>query len=88
MQHRAGQSDAARPRAGPPHEPAPRERIHSPILHRNKEGIEEALAAAGVRERPVEILNEVLQLGDVTGQLTQAEADEAKAKRELTGALA
>jgi chromosome segregation protein len=34
-----------------------------------------------------EILNEVLQLGDVTGQLAQAEANEAKAKRELTEAL-
>lgn len=35
-----------------------------------------------------EMLNEVLQLGDVTGQVAQAEADEARAKRELTEALA
>ena len=36
------------------------ERIHWRILHRKKEGIEDLLDEAGVREQPVRILNEVL----------------------------
>ena len=38
----------------------PAERIHWQILHRKKDGIEEQLDLAGVREQPVQILNEVL----------------------------
>jgi 5-methyltetrahydrofolate--homocysteine methyltransferase len=39
---------------------APDERIHWMILHRKKEGIEDQLDAAGVRENPVRVLNDVL----------------------------
>lgn len=38
----------------------PDERIHWMILHRKKDGIEDALDAAGVREDPVRVLNGVL----------------------------
>ena len=48
------------------------QRIHWMILHRKKEGIEEQLDAAGVREKPVRVLNEVLlpamkEVGDKFG---------------------
>jgi 5-methyltetrahydrofolate--homocysteine methyltransferase len=51
---------------------SPSERIHWQILHRKKEGIEEQLDLAGVREQPVRILNEVLlpamkEVGDKFG---------------------
>jgi 5-methyltetrahydrofolate--homocysteine methyltransferase len=50
----------------------PNEKIHWMILHRKKEGIEEQLDAAGVREHPVRVLNEVLlpamkEVGDKFG---------------------
>jgi 5-methyltetrahydrofolate--homocysteine methyltransferase len=50
----------------------PNEKIHWMILHRKKEGIEEQLDAAGVREHPVNVLNEVLlpamkEVGDKFG---------------------
>jgi 5-methyltetrahydrofolate--homocysteine methyltransferase len=50
----------------------PAQRVHWQILHRKKEGIEDALDAAGVREEPVRILNEVLlpamkEVGDKFG---------------------
>ncbi len=38
----------------------PEERVHWMVLHRKKEGVEDALDAAGVREDPVRVLNEVL----------------------------
>ncbi|MBX6332277.1 MAG: homocysteine S-methyltransferase family protein, partial [Gemmatimonadaceae bacterium] len=38
----------------------PEQKIHWQIVHRKKEGIEELLDAAGVRERPVQLLNDVL----------------------------
>ncbi|HEX7979026.1 MAG TPA: methionine synthase [Gemmatimonadaceae bacterium] len=38
----------------------PEERVHWMVLHRKKEGIEDALDAAGVRENPVRVLNDVL----------------------------
>jgi 5-methyltetrahydrofolate--homocysteine methyltransferase len=46
--------------------------IHWSILHRKKEGIEDRLDAAGVRENPVRVLNEVLlpamkEVGDKFG---------------------
>src|SRR5687768_703364 len=48
------------------------QRIHWMILHRKKEGIEDQLDAAGVREQPVRVLNEVLlpamkEVGDKFG---------------------
>ncbi|MEO8193443.1 MAG: vitamin B12 dependent-methionine synthase activation domain-containing protein, partial [Gemmatimonadales bacterium] len=50
----------------------PDQRIHWMILHRKKEGIEDHLDAAGVRENPVRVLNEVLlpamkEVGDKFG---------------------
>ena len=38
----------------------PSQKIHWKILHRKKEGIEELLDEAGVRQNPVQLLNEVL----------------------------
>ena len=48
------------------------QKIHWMILHRKKEGIEEQLDAAGVREQPVRVLNEILlpamkEVGDKFG---------------------
>ncbi len=48
------------------------ERVHWMVVHRKKEGIEAALDAAGVREQPVRVLNEVLlpamkEVGDKFG---------------------
>jgi 5-methyltetrahydrofolate--homocysteine methyltransferase len=50
----------------------PEQRVHWMIVHRKKEGIEDALDLAGVRERPVQVLNEVLlpamkEVGDKFG---------------------
>jgi 5-methyltetrahydrofolate--homocysteine methyltransferase len=50
----------------------PEQRVHWMVLHRKKEGIEDALDAAGVRENPVRVLNEVLlpamkEVGDKFG---------------------
>src|SRR5437588_3880340 len=50
----------------------PDQRIHWMILHRKKEGIEDRLDAAGVRENPVRVLNDVLlpamkEVGDKFG---------------------
>ncbi|MBW7932546.1 MAG: methionine synthase [Gemmatimonadaceae bacterium] len=48
------------------------ERVHWMVVHRKKEGIEDALDAAGVREQPVRVLNDVLlpamkEVGDKFG---------------------
>jgi 5-methyltetrahydrofolate--homocysteine methyltransferase len=48
------------------------QRVHYMVVHRKKEGIEAALDAAGVREHPVRVLNEVLlpamkEVGDKFG---------------------
>jgi len=64
----AGQVEKEDPTAGM----TPDQRIHWMILHRKKEGIEEQLDAAGVREKPVRVLNEVLlpamkEVGDKFG---------------------
>ena len=50
----------------------PAQKVHWMVVHRKKEGIEAALDAAGVRERPVPVLNEVLlpamkEVGDKFG---------------------
>ncbi len=68
----AGAGHGTRDKEDPTISMSPRERVHWQVLHRKKEGIEEALDAAGVRERPVEILNEVLlpamkEVGDKFG---------------------
>ena len=51
---------------------SPDERVHWMIVHRKKDGIEDALDAAGVREAPVRVLNAVLlpamkEVGDKFG---------------------
>src|SRR5438093_10716173 len=51
---------------------SPDDVVHWMIVHRKKEGIEAALDAAGVREQPVRVLNEVLlpamkEVGDKFG---------------------
>lgn len=51
---------------------SPDQRVHWMIVHRKKDGIEGALDAAGVREQPVRVLNEVLlpamkEVGDKFG---------------------
>jgi len=38
----------------------PEQRVHYMVVHRKKDGIEDALDAAGVRANPVRVLNEVL----------------------------
>ena len=50
----------------------PDQKVHWMVLHRKKEGIEEALDATGVREAPVRVLNDVLlpamkEVGDKFG---------------------
>jgi 5-methyltetrahydrofolate--homocysteine methyltransferase len=50
----------------------PEEKVHWMIVHRKKDGIEDALDAAGVREQPVRVLNDVLlpamkEVGDKFG---------------------
>jgi 5-methyltetrahydrofolate--homocysteine methyltransferase len=50
----------------------PEQKVHWMVLHRKKEGIEDALDAADVREAPVRVLNEVLlpamkEVGDKFG---------------------
>ncbi|HEU6449989.1 MAG TPA: homocysteine S-methyltransferase family protein, partial [Gemmatimonadaceae bacterium] len=50
----------ARPAEDPTEGMAPDEKIHWQIVHRKKDGIEDLLDAAGVRENPVRVLNDVL----------------------------
>ena len=64
----AAQTEKEDPTAGM----SPDQRIHWMILHRKKEGIEDHLDAAGVRQNPVRVLNEVLlpamkEVGDKFG---------------------
>jgi 5-methyltetrahydrofolate--homocysteine methyltransferase len=66
------QVDAVAGAADPTLGMAPDERVHWMVLHRKKDGIEDALDAAGVREQPVRVLNEVLlpamkEVGDKFG---------------------
>ncbi|MGH7678609.1 MAG: homocysteine S-methyltransferase family protein, partial [Gemmatimonadaceae bacterium] len=51
---------------------SPAQKVHWMVVHRKKEGIEAALDEAGVRENPVQVLNEVLlpamkEVGDKFG---------------------
>ena len=64
--------DAGAEKADPTEGMTPEARVHWMVLHRKKEGIEGALDAAGVREQPVRVLNEVLlpamkEVGDKFG---------------------
>src|SRR5687768_11109987 len=68
----AGRGTSAKAVEDPTAGMSARERVHWQILHRKKEGIEEQLDLAGVREQPVKLLNEVLlpamkEVGDKFG---------------------
>ena len=68
----AGSGTAEITREDPTLGMTPDQRVHWMIVHRKKEGIEAALDAAGVREQPVRVLNEVLlpamkEVGDKFG---------------------
>ncbi len=68
----AEQKDARAEKADPTEGMTPEQKVHWMVLHRKKEGIEEALDAAGVRESPVKVLNETLlpamkEVGDKFG---------------------
>jgi 5-methyltetrahydrofolate--homocysteine methyltransferase len=77
IEHFSGATDEGRrAAAGPPVDPmagmTADQRIHWMVVHRKKEGIEDQLDAAGVREQPVRVLNEVLlpamkEVGDKFG---------------------
>ncbi|HEX6251244.1 MAG TPA: methionine synthase [Gemmatimonadaceae bacterium] len=59
-------------RADPTAGMSPDERVHWMILHRKKDGIEDRLDEAGVRENPIRVLNDVLlpamkEVGDKFG---------------------
>ena len=59
-------------KADPTEGMTPEQRVHWMVVHRKKEGIEEALDAAQVRAQPVRVLNEVLlpamkEVGDKFG---------------------
>jgi 5-methyltetrahydrofolate--homocysteine methyltransferase len=68
----AGRGSSAKVIEDPTAGMSPAERVHWQILHRKKEGIEDQLDLAGVREQPVKLLNEVLlpamkEVGDKFG---------------------
>ena len=68
----AEQKDARSEKADPTEGMTPEQKVHWMVLHRKKEGVEEALDAAGVREHPVKVLNETLlpamkEVGDKFG---------------------
>ncbi len=68
----AGATTAQAEKEDPTAGMSPDQRIHWMILHRKKEGIEEQLDAAGVRDNPVRVLNDVLlpamkEVGDKFG---------------------
>ena len=68
----AEQKDARAEKEDPTAGMSPEQKVHWMVLHRKKEGIEDALDAAGVREEPVRVLNDVLlpamkEVGDKFG---------------------
>ncbi len=68
----AEQKDARQEKEDPTLGMTPAQKVHWMVLHRKKEGIEDALDAAGVRDEPVRVLNEVLlpamkEVGDKFG---------------------
>ncbi|HEY6830255.1 MAG TPA: homocysteine S-methyltransferase family protein [Gemmatimonadaceae bacterium] len=67
-----GRRAAGDDKADPTADMTPDQRVHYMVVHRKKEGIESAVDAAGVREEPVRVLNEVLlpamkEVGDKFG---------------------
>jgi 5-methyltetrahydrofolate--homocysteine methyltransferase len=69
---RGSAGDARAEKEDPTAGMAPEAKVHWMVVHRKKEGIEDALDAAGVREQPVRVLNEVLlpamkEVGDKFG---------------------
>jgi 5-methyltetrahydrofolate--homocysteine methyltransferase len=76
IEHFSGTGAGSRAITGPAVDPTAGmtadQRIHWMVVHRKKEGIEEQLDAAGVREQPVRVLNDVLlpamkEVGDKFG---------------------
>ena len=68
----AEQNDARAEKEDPTAGLTPEAKVHWMVLHRKKEGIEDALDVAGVRENPVRVLNDVLlpamkEVGDKFG---------------------
>jgi 5-methyltetrahydrofolate--homocysteine methyltransferase len=68
----AEQKDARAEKDDPTAGMTPEAKVHWMVLHRKKEGVEDALDAANVREHPVRVLNEVLlpamkEVGDKFG---------------------
>ena len=68
----AGSGERAAEKEDPTAGLSPDARVHWMVLHRKKEGVEQALDAAGVRENPIRVLNEVLlpamkEVGDKFG---------------------
>ena len=64
--------DAMAEKADPTEGMSPEQKVHWMVLHRKKEGVEDALDAANVRAEPVRVLNEVLlpamkEVGDKFG---------------------
>jgi 5-methyltetrahydrofolate--homocysteine methyltransferase len=67
-----GEKGAAEQKEDPTAGMAPAEVVHWMVVHRKKDGIEDRLDEAGVRENPVQVLNEVLlpamkEVGDKFG---------------------
>jgi len=67
-----GRGAAGREQVDPTAGMTAEQKVHWMVVHRKKEGIEAALDAAGVREQPVRVLNEVLlpamkEVGDKFG---------------------
>jgi 5-methyltetrahydrofolate--homocysteine methyltransferase len=65
-------TDSGKEKEDPTAGMTPAQRVHWMVVHRKKDGIEAALDAAGVREQPVRVLNEVLlpamkEVGDKFG---------------------
>ncbi len=65
-------ADSGKEKEDPTGGMTPAQRVHWMVVHRKKDGIEAALDAAGVREDPVRVLNEVLlpamkEVGDKFG---------------------
>ncbi len=68
----AEQNDARAEKEDPTAGMTPEQKVHWMVLHRKKEGVEDALDLAGVRDNPVKVLNEVLlpamkEVGDKFG---------------------
>lgn len=70
--HTVSSNDAQAEKEDPTAGFTPDEKVHWMVLHRKKEGVEEVLDQAGVREQPVRVLNDVLlpamkEVGDKFG---------------------